>query len=269
MVTAAEFKKARDRLHYAKRVGKAPRPADVKLVRDFKAVKRPDLQDTGPTRTDPEAVSVTSGENASSGSVPPPSSTDAGLGGAIPELPAPDVSASSAGPEGHSPNPESSAGEQPNAGQAGGPAAPSSGPAPDAAGALPALYRGLLMGLNQAAQTRGCWFTLPEASIDVLTLYAAEVLAPYEAMVNKPALVLGAPVVLGVQILVHDAMAKKKKAKEDRERRAAMGLDPDPPPPPPAQAASTNHAPPPAPEPEAPAPETPAAPKRSPLGWAT
>jgi len=217
--------RARDRVRYAQKVGKTPRPGDLATLARWRATTRPDRQDAGPTRSDPEAVSVTSGENASSGAVPPPSSTDAGLGGAIPELPAPDVSQAGAVPDGErAPEGGESA---PGAPAQAVPPATGSAPAPDAAGALPALYRGMLVGLNDAARTRGCWFTLPEASIDVLTAYAAEVLAPYESMINKPALVLGAPVVLGVQILVHDGQAKKRKAAAER---AARG-EPEPAPP--------------------------------------
>lgn len=256
-MNAAEAKRARDRLRYAKRVGKTPRPGDEEIVRRWKrvtaGVPAPDTEPLAPTAQD-DAVSAAD--------LPAPSSTTEIPGGQIPELPAPDVGAAPEGDPGVT-------------GDAGGAADPSQGassppsgaaPTPNAAGALPGLYRGLLLGLNEAARQRECWFTLPEPSIDVLTLYAAEVLAPYEAQINKPALVLGAPVVLGVQILVHDAMAKRKKAKEERERRAAMGLDPDPPSPPPPPPAQTNHAPP--ADSAAPPTDAPSAPRRGPLGWA-
>lgn len=258
MTTAAEAKKARDRVRYAKKVGKKPRPGDVELLRRWKQV-------TAGVPIDPDAADVapeTASQDDAVGAIPAPSSTVVTDGGPIPELPAPDVGAPGAGSDDESAGGTASAPDA-QAGDSTSGSAPSA-PTPNAAGALPGLYRGLLLGLNEAARQRECWFTLPEPSIDVLTLYAAEVLAPYESAINKPALVLGAPVVLGVQILVHDFAAKRKKQKEERERRAAMGLDPDPPPPPPA-APDTNHATPPTPPPT---PDTPPASKRSPLGWA-
>ncbi len=258
-MNAAEAKRARDRLRYAKRVGKKPRPGDEEIIRRWRrvtaGVPAPDTEPLAPTASQDDAVSAAD--------LPAPSSTTEIPGGAIPELPAPDVGAPGQGPDASA---DASASSEPPDGGASGPASSASAPTPNAAGALPGLYRGLLLGLNEAARQRECWFTLPEPSIDVLTLYAAEVLAPYEAQINKPALVLGAPVVLGVQILVHDAMAKRKKAKEERERRAAMGLDPDPAPPPPPAPAPTNHAPPPV---EATPPnDAPTTPRRGPLGWA-
>lgn len=260
-MNAAEAKRARDRLRYAKKTGKKPRPGDLETVRKWKQVTSglpaPDVGAPVDTASHADAVPA--------GDIPAPSSTTEIPGGAIPELPAPDVGAA---PDADATSDDGqSTGATPDGSAPASGAAPTSGgPTPNAAGALPGLYRGLLQGLNEAARQRECWFTLPEPSIDVLTLYAAEVLAPYEAQINKPALVLGAPVVLGVQILVHDAMAKRKKAKEERERRAAMGLDPDPAPPPPPATETNHHAAPPSSAPDAPPASS--APKRGPLGWA-